>query len=303
MMEFSREHKKTDKMRELITARKHSVFDPLFTKALKEIPWAEWLEIPGPFLCREEFIFKMHGWIMGSQLNSVCGLERFTARHLIIGTTQSFDEFYLRYAKRRLRVFRGEYAYHGRILKNSVFLEDSPLDRGDYIILSMPFAATGEIHPRMMDILDQALLLEVPVLIDSAYFGTCADIAFDYRHPAIESVSFSLTKGLGMGDMRCGVRYSFYEDDFPIAQQNKYNHTVLASAKIGIYMMEKFSADHIPNRFRETQREVCAELGLSPSRCMHIAIGDSSWDHLQTDGLYNSLGLRDLIKARTKKIV
>ena len=37
--------------------------------------------------------------------------KRYTRRDITIGTTQSFDEAYFRYAGRRLRMFRGEYAY------------------------------------------------------------------------------------------------------------------------------------------------------------------------------------------------
>ena len=92
---------------------KHAaVYDFKFQEALKNAPWVEWLSKPGYFECKEEFLECIHGWIHSTKLNSVNGLDRFSQRHMIIGTTQVFDECYHRYSDKRLRIFRGEYAYH-----------------------------------------------------------------------------------------------------------------------------------------------------------------------------------------------
>ena len=77
----------------------------------------------------------------------------------------------------------------------------------------------------------------------------------------------------------------------------------MAAARIGIFMMKKFSPDHVPERFREIQLSVCREIGVSASRCMHIALGGPEWDHFKVDGKYNTLGIRELVRARYKKIV
>lgn len=285
----------------LVGKKTNAVFDPAFTKALKQVPWAEWLEKSPPFDCRKEYLQTLHEWIQASRLNSVRGLERFSERDLTIGTTQSFDEFYYRYADRRLRFFRGEYAYHRRIVKTWSFLEDAPLSDRDYLIISWPFCSTGAKHPRMDEILHQARQLRIPVLIDGAYFGTCQGLDFDFAHPAIEAVCFSISKSLGLGDIRSGIRYSFYTDDLPIRQQNRFNHTILADAKIGLYMMEKFSADYIPMQYREAQESVCREARLSPTPCMHLALGEESiWSDYKIDETYNRVGIRELVKARKK---
>jgi hypothetical protein len=155
----------------------------------------------------------------------------------------------------------------------------------------------------MYEIFDEAHKLEIPVIVDCAYFGTCEDFHIDVTHPVIESVSFSLTKGTGLGDIRSGVRYSNIEDKLPICQHNDYDHTVLAAARIGLYMMEIFPPDHIPNKFSAVQKEVCAELGLTPTKCMHLALGDESWSEYAVDKVYNRVGIRELVKARFKKLI
>jgi hypothetical protein len=145
--------------------------------------------------------------------------------------------------------------------------------------------------------------LEVPVIVDCAYFGTCLDFELDLNHECIESVSFSLSKGLGLGDIRSGIRFSNISDDNPICQHNRYDHSVMAAARIGLYMMEEFSPDHVPARFREIQLAVCEEIGVAPSRCMHIALGGPEWKNFRVDDAYNTLGIRELVKARYKKLI
>jgi|GEM_PF-1370791 hypothetical protein len=285
----------------LISRKTHAVYDGQFNRALREIPWAEWLSQPSAWRHRPQYLERIDQWIHSSHLNHVQGLERFRVRHLINGTTQTFDEVYMKYAARRLRVLRGEYAYHRRVVAHHLDIEEAPLEENDYVILSAPFCTTGERHPRTYEIFEEAGRKKVPVIVDCAYFGTCLDFELDVNHPAIESVSFSLSKGLGLGDIRSGVRYSNLEDSNPIAQQNAYDHTVLCAARIGLYMMEKFGPDHIPTKFRAAQEEVCRELGLKPTPCMHLALGDENWKEFQIAPEYNRVGIRELVKARFKK--
>lgn len=284
-----------------MTLKTQAVYDYQFVLRLKEAPISDWMSSSPPFACRKEYLEKINYLIHNSQLNTVKGLERFTARHLINGTTQSFDEAYHRYSKRRLRIFRGEYAYHKRVNPNYLYLEDGPLDKNDFIIISLPFCSTGDKHIEMKKVLDQALLLNIPVEIDCAYFGTCHSIDFDLSHESIKSVSFSLSKGMGMGDIRSGIRYSFYDDDYPISQQNNYNHTVLLAAKMGLHMMEKFDFDYIPNTYLKAQKSVCLDINATPTKCMHLAMGNSeNYSDYLVDNKYYRLGIRQAVKKRNQ---
>ncbi len=286
-------------LRALVLNRTFAVYDGLFFRALKELPWNQWFkEEERPLFCRDRYLERITEWILSSKTNSITGMDRFSRRDLINGTTQSFDDAYYRHRNKRLRFFRGEYAYHRRVFSNWMFLEDAALDKNDFVILSQPFCSTGDTHPQMAELLRDAESIGVPVILDCAYFGTCAGVNFQFDANCIESVSFSLTKGLGLGDIRSGIRFSNLRDPSPIQQHNDYHHTVLAAARIGLYMMDLFSADHIPTKYREAQRSICDDLGVQPTRCMHLALGGTGWEEFTVDGRYQTLGIRDLVKQR-----
>lgn len=285
----------------LITQKTHAIYDYEFIKALQNMPLKEWLDSPAPFRCRPAYLEHYDQWIQTSTLNSVRGLDSFQRRDLINGTTQTFDEAYMKYSDKRLRVFRGEYRYHMRIAQQWAFIEDEPLQNGDYLIVSAPFCSTGDVHPQFAAILDSCASFNIPVIVDCAYFGTCENIHINVNHPAIESVSFSLSKGTGMGDVRSGIRYSNLDDNNPICQQNNYDHSVLFAARVGLYMMQSFSPDFIPLRYSNIQKSVCEKLGLTPTKCMHLALGDARWDDYKIDERYNRVGIRELVRAEFKK--
>jgi hypothetical protein len=285
-------------IKDKITNKTYAIYDYAFQLALRDIPWADWLSKPEYFRCGPEYLDTIDAWIKSSTLNSITGLGTFKVQHIINGTTQVFDEAYFKYSSRRLRVLRGEYAYHSRIVPSRVFIEDEPLQRNDWIIVSVPFCTTGSIPDNFTEILDDAYIKGIPVILDCAYFGTCTGITLDVSHPAIESVSFSLSKGLGLGDVRSGIRYSNIHDTLPIAQHNAYNHTVLCAAKIGIWMMTKFTPDFIPLKYRKSQLAMCERLNIVPTQCTHLALGHRhEWGiNYSVDDKYTRLGIREAVK-------
>ena len=283
----------------MISKKTAAVYDAKFMDLFKSLPWQEWFKDGGdPLDCRLEYLDTYKLYLDNMRLSTVIGLERFRQHHLINGTTQTFDETYYRYAYRRLRMYRGEYAYHMRIVKDWQFIEDGPIESGDYVIVSVPHATTGDVPQGFYAMLDRCAELNVPVIVDCAYIGTCVDVQLSVDHPAIESVSFSLTKGTGTGHIRSGIRFSNIDDDMPICQQNRYNHTILGAAKVGIWFMQNLkSPDFIPEKYRQSQLDVCAEVGITPTKCMHIALGGPEWSDFAI-GDYNRLGIRGLVKAR-----
>lgn len=288
----------------LLSKTHQSIYDYVFQTNMRDAPWYEWLNNSGYFECQDEYISTIQKWIHSTTLNTIAGLDRFEFKDLIIGTTQTFDEAYYEYAAKRLRVFRGEYAYHKRAFSDVTFLDN---EQGEYIglqsnewcIISIPFCGNGATHKHMNRMLDDALNKNVPVIIDCAWFGTCRDVDFDFTHPAITSVSFSLSKGIGLGNMRSGIRYSNNKNrNLPIAQQNLYNHLVLISAQIGIHQMNVFSPDFIANKYYDAYNKICERFGLLPTNCLHVVIAPEGniWSQFLIDGLYRKIGVRKLVK-------
>lgn len=285
-----------DELRSLLSKKTHAVYDYQFQVALADIPWREWLSVPDYFRCRDEYLDTFHAWIHSSKLNKFKGLERFSKRDVIVGTTQTFDEAHYRYRHRMMKVLKGEYAYHKRVVQSCTFIDNFSLDRNDWLMISVPFCSTGGVHPRFYDLMGDATKLGVPVIVDCAYFGTCYDVEVDLSFDCIKSVSFSLSKGLGMGDMRTGIRYSDYDDSLPIRQQNDHQHLVLSNAKIGNYMMQKFSPDFIPDKYMSSQQELCDLLNLSPTKCIHLAHDNEKKREWLIDDKYYRVGIRDSVK-------
>ena len=290
--------------RELFQSRHNAIYDPEFQKHLADAPWKEWLSEPGYFEVRHQYLADIHNWIMSSKRNSVKGLTRFKHRDMINGTTQAFDEAYYRYSKRRLRILRGEYAYHKRVVKDFVFLDDEngnyiPVEDNDWVITSYPFCGNGSIPPHFDRLQDDCLEKDVPLILDCAWFGTCRDLTIDVYHPAITEVCFSLTKGIGLGNIRSGIRYSDYEDDLPIRQQNDYNHLPLGAAQVGIWQMQKFGPDYIPDRYEKIYEHVCFANNLKETNCMMIAMlgkDHADYNYYLIDSLYSKVGIREAVK-------
>ena len=310
----------------LFKDKHHAIFDPNFQKSLGELPWKEEFEASGFWECKEEFLKNIDSWIKSTKLNKIKGLDKFKQKHIIIGTTQALDESYFRYKDRRLRFYRGEYHYHRRIFNEWEFIDteyphddiQEPIQKNDWVIISMPFCGNGNQVPFLQETLDSCLEKDVPVLIDCAWYGTCYDITIDVNHPAIKEVCFSLSKSLGLGHSRIGIRYSNFTDG-TIAVTNDYNHLTLSMAHIANHQMNNFSCDFIPNKYLNWHKELCKEFKLYETKCMHVALGPHEfpwiltemWDgfekmpewkdtslHFLDDEKYVKIGIREALKAR-----
>lgn len=281
-----------------------SVFDRSFQKTLSEAPWKQWVDQPNFFDVRDKYILKFKSWIENNSLVEMSGLSSFSKVDLVHGTTQSFDEAYFRYRHRRLRLFRGEYSYHRRIHTDAVWVEDEPLTANDYLIVSLPFCGNGDLPPQLNAILDQCDELKIPVVLDAAWFSICSGAKINASRSCIQEVSFSLSKSTGTGRIRSGIRFSNYDDQLPIRQQNNHQHLPLGSAQVGLWMMDHFSSDWLVQKYKPHQEKLCKALDLKVSPCVHIALasGQEKWhSKFIIDGVYYKVGIREALMAMEKK--
>lgn len=221
-----------------------------------------------------QFLKRYQEWIQSTKLNRVAGLDNFPSVVYSQGTTESFDKFYLRNHRRRFRCFRGEYLYHELTWKsleyNWAYIDDEPLAKGDAVVFSLPFADTGD-QKHTQEMLDRCLELGIPVLIDSAFFGICSDIDFDYSHPAITDVAMSLSKPFPVYGMRIGIRFSKDTTD----GLNIYGNTHYVNkfgAAVGIQLFNHQSPDKIFSRYRDQQLDWCKQYNLVPSKCVTFGL-------------------------------
>jgi hypothetical protein len=287
-----------DDIRKFIAQRIQDYFSDIRYQSMVDIP---------------AYIQAFKNWITSSELNPVRGLESFAEASVSLGVTQAIDEFHYQslLEGRSIRLFRGEYPYHRDIHPfdwESGFIDDHPLKTSDSVVISYPFSGTGEAHPKMQWLFDECQNLKIPLFLDLAWFGTCGGLTFDLQHPAITHASFSLSKGLTCGNYRSGVRFSRHlktskRGQDRLSLQQEWNHSIHLNLMIGKDLMENFSPDTQYKKYRKAQIEVCNELGLNPSPCVHIATGVGlEWEDFSRDGVVNRINIRELVKRKTPKI-
>jgi hypothetical protein len=214
-------------------------------------------------------------WIKSTKFNKIQGLDNFPITAYSNGTTEAFDKFYLKNNTRRFRCFPGEYLYHQLAWRNYFpnwkFIENLDIEENDAVVISLPFSDTGNKHDSTEALLALCSKLSVPVLVDCAFFGICANIDFNFNHSCITDITFSLSKSFPVAHYRIGMRCSRVDDDDSLFVSNKANYTNKFGALLGIELM-KFSPDHNWATWSIQQKKFCHELGIEPSNSVIFGI-------------------------------
>lgn len=249
----------------------------------------------------EEFITRYQSWLLDTKLNTIDGLHNFKYISPTLGTTQSFDAFYLKHSERRFCVFAGEYTYHKVALKQKQYhvLKDvSELCENDAFIISSPFSDYGNEHPLLEDALERCTELGIPALMDCAYFGACNDMHFNFNYSCIETVVFSLSKTFPVAHLRIGIRFNKNYDDDGIDILKQVDYTNRFGAAIGKRLMDMYTPDYIYEKYNRKQKDVCNRLNVSPSKCVLIGIGGENWFSLNRGNTWNRLCLSNELAKR-----
>jgi hypothetical protein len=274
------------------TAIKDVEVQSAITKSLKSLD-LERLEIS------EDFCKAYLTWIYNGSLNTIQGLEQFPFACYSNGTTEAFDKFYMKNHNRRFRCFRGEYVYHRLVWRNNwpdwVWLDDECLATNDAIVISLPFSDTGDKHRLHEPLLKRCSEMGIPVLVDCAYFGICADIDFNFNHKCITDITFSLSKVFPVSNIRIGMRLTREDDDDSLFVVNKINYTNRVGAHVGVALLAQFSADYIFNKYREKQIKLCTELEVDLSKTVLFGIGGDKWQEYNRGGVTNRLSFNKLL--------
>lgn len=239
-----------------------------------------------------EYLNTYEEWIRSANNNSIIGLDHYKIKAFSNGTTEGFDKFYMKNRTRRFRCFKGEYMYHKLAWRNHfdwAYLEDAPLHKNDAVIISLPFADTGNKHTGYHDLMRKCDELGVPVLVDCAYFGACRNIEFDFAYRCITDVTFSLSKVFPVAYARIGIRFTKEDDDDTLLVYHKINYNNKVGASIGLKFLEKFSPDYVTNKYLSKQIDFCKRLEVEPSNTVLFGIGGASWDSYNRGGATNRL--------------
>lgn len=251
------------------TRRQRPMYLSKFTEFRKELSMKTYPTDPHAYT--GQFLDYIDNWIRSHKLVSYQGLEYFSRKDAILGTTQQLDELHQLHGK-NIAVYYGEYKYHRRLTEGAVkqisnYLE---LSKGDVFVASYPSCITTNYHKDFDKLLDHCEQNLIPVHIDGAWFGQCRNFSFDVSHPAIQSVSVSLSKAFGMGSQRIGIRYSKNKVNGPIAIMNDYNYCNVSDMWIGVEMMKHFGVDYWWSNYSDLYSKVCKDFNLEETDSIHV---------------------------------
>ena len=240
-----------------------------------------------------KFLEEYRAWILASKNHQIRGLNLFPCSTFSNGTTEAFDKFYLKHSRRRLRYFRGEYMYHTAIgkhyFKEVEYIEDYPIDSGDVVVISFPFANTGGEHPSYKDIILECNRLHVPVLIDCAYINISGKLEFDFDYNCIEEIVFSLSKAFPVGHLRIGMRLTREDNDDPLFVYNKNRYINRLGAAVGLELIKRYTIDYNYNTYRSPQLVFCETLKIDPSPTVVFGISQNKFPEYNRGGEVNRL--------------
>jgi hypothetical protein len=212
---------------------------------------------------------EMTAWLFSSKLNKLSGFDNFNRIDIINGCTQFIDNIYM---KGPVQTLKGDYRYHTRLNPDIAFSVPGYLREKLPLIIAMPFPSTGSIHSSMKGILDEAQDKYISVHVDGAWLTCCHGIDFDVSHPAIRSVGISLSKGLGLGWNRIGLRWTKEESADAVSIMNDFHMNLRAPAMIGLHFIRNLPIDYLWNTYGDFYHKICKDFDLAPTNSIYLAL-------------------------------
>lgn len=211
-------------------------------------------------------------WIFNSTLNNITGIETFNRVDIINGCTQFIDNLYM---SGPVQTIRHDYRYHERL--NLSYIKDvGSLIPEIPLIIAMPFPQIGAPHEQMEEILHECKIKNIPVHIDGAWVTCCRDIKFDLSNDVIKSVGISLSKGLGLGWNRIGLRWTKDLKSDSITIMNDYRMNIRVAAMIGLHFVRNFPVDYLWNKYNHIYYKICKDFELTPTKSIYLALRNNS---------------------------
>jgi len=217
-----------------------------------------------------QFKKEMTDWVLRSKLNNITGLDNFNRVDIINGCTQFIDSIYMQCQP---QILQGDYRYHHRL--GNWDTQVGLLKEGIPLIIAMPFPSTGDVHANMKEILDEAGDKGISVHVDGAWYTCCRGIDFDVSHPAIKSVAISLSKGLGLGWNRIGLRWTKETTPDAITIMNDFSMNLRAPAMIGLHFIKQLEPDYLWKKYGDVYNKICKDFNLTPTKSIYLALKDN----------------------------
>jgi len=91
-------------------------------------------------------------------------------------------------------------------------------------------------------------------------------------HPAIHSVGISLSKGLGLGWNRIGLRWTRNTIADSVTIMNDFNMNLRGTVMIGLHFLRNLDPDYLWNTYEDIYYKICKDFNLEPTNSIYLAI-------------------------------
>jgi len=174
--------------------------------------------------------------------------------------------------------------------KQSEAIGDSPLAKGDVVVISCPFSGTGNIPETFYEVLDQCQSLAIPVMLDLAYINITDINKLNLDYDCVEVITTSLSKVFPVETNRIGIRLRRKNYDDSLYAYNQNNYVNLYSVSIGHDLIKKFDNKWLTSKYRSRQKDLCWELGCRISDSVIFGLAKKgNFDEYDRGGEYNRL--------------
>lgn len=238
-----------------------------------------------------EFVQTWRSWLNASPYCKILGLDQFKYATFCAGTTPAFGEFIARNNSRRIRVSRSDFILTSILARTYTrdicYLEDQDLHTNDCVIISQPYSGNGTQYPNLDQMLTSANQLNVPVMIDGAYFGLSYNSVIDLQYPCITDFATSFTKNFFGHNLRVGIRFTRdIIDDSISAGILAWEMYDRVGAHVAVDLMSKFSHAWFIDKYQPLSKQICQQLGLVPTATVTLALGNDNFNEFRR-GDYN----------------
>tara|TARA_B100000683_G_scaffold103224_1_gene101895 strand:+ start:2486 stop:3310 length:825 start_codon:yes stop_codon:yes gene_type:complete len=230
----------------------------------------DWLSGEKKLVAHNDFIDQASAWFLGTKINELQGLNKFTCVDIIMGCTHFIESTASKH-KWNIQILPKEYAYYGLMGKQPT--EPGNLKPGVPLMVSMPNWYYGD-RPDWEKILSECEQKNIDIHIDCAWLTVAKDFKFDFDHPNIKSIAMSLSK-YNMTWNRVGLRWTRQrpmDSCTIISSQKKYNELTTA---YGSYFMDKVHRDHGWNMYGVLNKKICNYLQVNQTMFSYLVKDNS----------------------------
>ena len=274
-----------------ITNGARAVFNPeifQYTKTVSAELWNEPNNVMA-FADVDDFKNNYIDMIKEYKHSKLLGLDDFKDTVVTDGVTGAFLDWYIQYGIENLVVLQGEYPFHER---NGIKVVDNYTDiqKGQTLILSTPFSATGNMHNDYYSIMEWCNSNSINVLIDAAYLNISGIGEVPISQKCVKSVATSLSKVYNTGMNKIGLKLNKERTQSPYKQLNDWSYVNHHSINLHNKIMKKFNLSYIYDNYKDKQIDLCTELDILASSTVIFGVStDDKWKEFNRSNLINRM--------------